>query len=392
MATRRRGAASLDDLKAKLGYADSGEDAAESGTPEGETTPDGGEGDAAETSEAPAAAASTPAPAASTARPAAATRPAFEDEDYSAAVAETPTPETMSLPPVAEDVALVAPMSRNLTATIIAAAVALLLGVALGIIGVSNNTVRKMENAAIGDAQSMLDAIRPVSSALTSLDNDLSTLPANVEYTPAFEDRLREAYGSSRPVIDPAALNGAKTLLVRNEPLARQLVEYAIATSFLGSLVDRHLRATQADDEEIQRLQAGIVDEKNYAIAIEFEQQLAKFQAFAQDPDANPFQPVTAERVTYDDLEMVVRGEGEARREFYTVKTATGESIEVLVHDLVMLPRDQLLPPVSNENALDRYRARAAQIKEYVANTAAMQSALISQLDEVANSKPYFTF
>lgn len=397
MATRRRGAASLDDLKAKLGYT---EPSADNPAVDGDAAAvdetagdDDGDGDAASVGASGLGASRLGAPAgtgASTAARGSAAPP--NDEDYSDAISEADAHQTYEYDPNAVDPSIKAPVGKPLVATLIAAAVALVIGVLIGGIGVANNTVRKLENASIADAQRMLDVVRPVSTTLTAIEADLAGIPAETTYSPQFEERLRAAYGDTRPQLDPTLIANAKTLMVRNERLGRQLVEYAIATSFLGSVVDRHLRATQVDAEEIQRLEAGIADTANYAVAIEFETLFNRFQAFMQDPAANPFQPIVAERVTYENLEMSVQGEGDSRREYYTVRTATGEALQVLIHDLVLLPRDQLLPPVSSENALDRYRNRAAQIKELSAQAVALQAALLTGLEDVANTPTYFTF
>lgn len=394
VATRRRGAANLDDLKAKLGYTEPtpSDDADSSADEVVESSDAAVDLDAAEATPATDAATTAPAPVP---MPAAAaptfSAPAPMSEDYSNAVSEVET-ETYDFDPNAVDPTIKAPASKALVATTIAAVVAALVGIAIGGIGVANNTVRQMENASIRDAQVINETIRPIAGELTALDAAVSGMPADVQYHAAFEEALREAYGDDRPVLDPGLVSGAKTLIVRNDQIGRQLVEYAVATSFLGSMVDRHLRSTAHDMDEIERLQAGLSDEANYGIAIEMETLLARFQAFVADPAANPFTPISAERVTYASLEVQVQGEGDAQREFYNVTTATGEEIPVLIHDLVVLPREQLLPPVSNENALDRYKARAAQIKELISQASAMQASLLTQLEEIANKPTLFTF
>lgn len=392
VATRRRGAANLDDLKAKLGYTEPtpSDDADASADEATETAEAADSSDAAGEAPSQDAVTTAPAPMPAPVDPIAPAAVAAS-EDYSNVVSEVET-ETYEFDANAVDPSIKAPASKTLVATAIAAIVAALVGVAIGGIGVANNTVRQMENASIQDAQVINETIRPIASKLTGLDAQVSGMPADVQYHAAFDEALRAAYGEDRPVLDPGLVSGAKTLIVRNDQIGRQLVEYAVATSFLGSMVDRHLRSTAHDMEEIERLQAGLEDEANYGIAIEMETLLARFQAFVADPEASPFTPISAERVTYDSLEVQVQGEGDAQREFYNVTTATGEEIPVLIHDLVVLPREQLLPPVSNENALDRYKARAAQIKELISQASAMQATLLTQLEEIANKPTLFTF
>lgn len=380
MATRRRGAASLDDLKARLGYSEPNE-----AVPDSE---DATEVDAEATegveSEVPEAEAPAPEAAAPTGD--------LFDEDYSAAVAEEAASD-FTYDPNQVDETIKAPASKTLLATILAAAAALVLGVVIGVIGTTNNTVRSLENATTADAGAVLEAVRPVAAALNTLDGDLSAIPAETRYSPEFEDRLRTTYtGGELPVLDPGLVAAAKTLMVVNDSLGRQLVEYAVATNFLSSTVERHLRTTEVDAEEIAALQAGTEDTTNYGIAIEFETLLNRFQMFIQDAEANPFSPIAAERVTYENLDMIVQGEDDEQREFYAVTTATGDRINVLIHDLVLLPRDQLLPPISSGNALDRYRSRATQIKELAAEVTGMQADLLAQLEDLADNQVYFTF
>ena len=170
------------------------------------------------------------------------------------------------------------------------------------------------------------------------------------------------------------------------------LVDYSLATNLLGELADRHLRSTERDLEEIIRVQQGEQDARNYAIAFELETQLANFQSFVQTPEAPPFRPIAAERVTYESLELVVEGEGEEQREYYQVTNSAGQPIRVLIHDILLLEAEQLLPPRSGETALDRYRARAAAIKESLLRIADLQASLLTELEAAAESQKYFTF
>lgn len=382
MATRRRGAASLDDLKARLGYTEPTE-------PTGDEPTQTSELDSEETVVRDEPSGSVAPSAEVSAEPA--SGGALFDEDYSDAVAEDAG--SFDYDPNQVDGDIKAPASKTLMATILASAAALLLGLAIGVIGTSNNTARALENATTADSGVLLEEVRPIASALTTLDGDLSSLAAETTYTPAFETRLRETFtGGELPVLDANLVSAATTLMVVNDRLGTALVDYAVATSFLASTVDRHLRATEADTEEIAALQAGTQDTTNYGIAIEFETLLNRFQSFIQDPEANPFSPIAAERITYENLDMTVEGEGDEQREFYTVTTATGQTINVLIHDLVLMPREQLLPPISSENALDRYRARATQIKEVLAQITAMNADLLTQLEDLADNQVYFTF
>lgn len=312
------------------------------------------------------------------------------DEDYSQAVAEE---ETFNYDPHQTDKDIKPPASKTFMATLLACAATLILGLVVGVVGTANNTSRALENATTADAGTVLDAVRPVASRLGLLNADLSAMPAESTYVAGFEDRLRGEYtGQDLPVVDPALIASAKTLMVFNDVLGRQLIEYAVATSYLASTVERHLRSTSADTDEIGSLQAASADATNYGIAIEFETLLGRFQSFIENAEENPFTPIAAERVTYENLVMVIEGEGDEQREFYTVTTATGDTINVLIHDLVLMPTEQLLPPVSSENALDRYLARAGQIKELLTQVTAMQTELQSQLEDISDNQIYFTF
>ncbi|MCB9532174.1 MAG: hypothetical protein H6700_10445 [Myxococcales bacterium] len=388
MATRR-GAANLDDLKARLGYAEpaAGEPSALDATP-GAGSEDAADDDAAPAA-APTASAPTPAPAPQRAQPAAPT-PALE-EDYSNAVS-TADVRAFEFDANAVDPTIKAPASGSLVATAIAAATALIIGLVAGIAGVTSNSARKLENAATDEATAMLDRVRPVAAMLTSLDADVASIPADTEFRADFQERLAAAYSGDVRALDAGYITNAATLMIRDESLGRHLVEYSISSQLLAAQVDRHLQACERDADEIQRLQAGLADSSNYGVAVELESQLNRFQAFAGDPDSNPFQPIGGERVTYDTLDMIIEGDGAARREYYQVTNAAGEPMRVLVHDLVLMQREQLLPPVSRENALDRYRARTALIKELLSNVTSQQAELVSDLEQVAQRPKYFTF
>ncbi|MFT6397945.1 MAG: hypothetical protein ACJAYU_002700 [Bradymonadia bacterium] len=389
MATRRRGAASLDDLKARLGYneptAPSADEPTQQSEVEGEATAVRMPGDG---SAVPPAASAGGAPAPAYVPPS--DDAGIFDEDYSQAVAEE---ETFNYDPHQTDKDIKPPASKTFMATLLACAATLILGLVVGVVGTANNTSRALENATTADAGTVLDAVRPVASRLGLLNADLSAMPAESTYVAGFEDRLRGEYtGQDLPVVDPALIASAKTLMVFNDVLGRQLIEYAVATSYLASTVERHLRSTSADTDEIGSLQAASADATNYGIAIEFETLLGRFQSFIENAEENPFTPIAAERVTYENLVMVIEGEGDEQREFYTVTTATGDTINVLIHDLVLMPTEQLLPPVSSENALDRYLARAGQIKELLTQVTAMQTELQSQLEDISDNQIYFTF
>lgn len=420
MATRRRGGADLDDLKARLGYgnaptkddgaadpsdgatpsaegaesgdsATAGADASVAATPSPEATeapvtaPEAADLPSVASPAAPATKAAAPAALAAPAAPAAKSVPASADmpygEDYANAVSQLESDSPIDFDANAVDPELKAP-NNTMAGVLIAAVIALLVGTAFGAVGSTSNQARKLSNAMTAEADIAAGVVRPKADQLMALntrvaDMDVTTFQAD------FQTHLSEAYAAGELALSPVQLTSFATLMSFDEATSRDLLSYTVATNHLSSLATTHLALTVRDREEIERLMAGRSDTANYGVAIALERILASYQAFAEDPEANPFQPILAERVSYDTLSLRVEGEGDDQREFYDVRNSAGQAMPVLVHDLVLLERDQLLPPSSGETALDRYTARASQIQEVLSGIVSTQAQLLTRLEEL---------
>lgn len=394
MATRRRGGADLDDLKARLGYAgssskaDEAEASADAESSAAETEAAGTvEADDAPAAE-PAATPEPPAPVADEApgapAPAAAASEAMPyGEDYANAVSELESAAPVVLDANAVDPELKAP-NNTLTGVLIAAVVALLVGVAFGAVGSTSNQARKIANAMTQEADAAAGVIRPNATKLSDLNGRVADLDVSA-LQPDFQTFLSEAYAEGDLALSPVQLTGFSTLMSFDEAASRDLLSYAVGTNHLSSLVTTHLALTERDSDELARLMEGRADTANYGVAIELERILASYQSFVEDPEENPFQPILAERVTYAGLDVRVEGDGDNQREFYDVRNSAGEEMPVLVHDLVLLEREQLLPPSTGETALDRYQARAEQIQALLLELTSTQAELLTRLEELGS-------
>jgi hypothetical protein len=210
-------------------------------------------------------------------------------------------------------------------------------------------------------------------------------------YEADFETTLRAVYGDSRPVIESAEVTAAGPLLAYDGQTSRLMVSYAISTQFLSELVSTHLRKTDRDMEEIQREIAAVEDTRGVGIAFSFDAMVGQFNALFDDPEL-VWEPLGGERVSFESLEVQTEGEDDETRRFYAVQSFTGEAIEVPVHDLVVLPREQLLPAITAETPVGRYRARASQIKEVLGRVVEQQEDLLTRLGEISGQDEMFTF
>lgn len=403
MATRRRGGADLDDLKARLGYGSSSAEApdpeaaaAASKPVEPEEAADDAAAEPAETAATEPAAAEveagvpespTPAPAAPRA---AAPSVAAYGEDYADAVSEVER-ATEDFDAHAVDPDLKAPGGNRMVGLIIAAAASLVVGVAFGAVGTTANYARSLDNAVVDDAAAAVSLVQPRAERIRTLHNQIQDLDTS-RFNGDFEAHLREAMSDGEIGASAAALGQLNALMGYDEGASRDLVDFVVASNHLSRLVQRHLAMTERDREEIDRLMAGVEDTREFGVAVALESMIARYQAFVEDPDANPFTPIPGERVSFEGLEMVVEGEGDDQREFYDVTNAAGETMRVAVHDLIALERSQLLPPASGETALDRYAGRAATIKEAVSALTVTQAQLLSALEERAAQPKHTTF
>lgn len=399
MATRRRGGADLDDLRARLGLSDdkpavpSDDDGGEAAAAPADT--DAPDDDAVDAAPPAAAHAAAPAPAPVAAAPAPApARSSVDDdpflgEDYTSAVSDAES-GSYDYDPHAHDPSVKAPRSGMNVGLIIAVVVCLGLGLALGIGFTAGNTARSLHNAISADAGRMLADVEPIARELATLSGTLAGISAETQFSEDFQAELRAAYGETPPVLEGSTLASAAKLMAFDADLSRQLLAYSMSTQFLAELVDTHLRKTERDADEIAREIANVTDDRAIGIAFPMADQLAAYNAHVQDNAA--YQPIGGERVAITSLAIQTRGEGDDMVEFYEVESSSGQTIQVPISDLVLIPREQLLPAITNETPVARYRARAAQIKEVVAEVAQQQDGLVERLREVSSRPDQFTF
>lgn len=418
MATRRRGAGDLDDLKARLGLPDAGAAEAPGESPipaadlglESVDDADGSAADpfdaaapasppASESIAAPAAVSSSPAAAPAPPRPAPRPVPAAPvyDEDFASAVAPAESTEPVRLEAVSgadekfSSGGLPIPL-------IVSAIVCLLVGLVMGGMAGSANTQRKLVNAKADGAQIVVGQVEPIATQLARLNGALGSLDAEARYLPDFDTTLREAFGGpTRPIVDPATLATASTrvLIAGDASLAPRLIAYAVNTQRLGELVDTHLRLTERDAAEIQRELSGAEDTRPIGIAFDFNGLVAAFNATFEDP-TGAWAPPGGERVFLENTEpqTLTMGEGETATtaRVYNVTNASGQAMQVPITDLVMIPRAQMLPATSTETAVTRYRARANAIKETLSQIVQGQGALVEGLRDAGAAARLSTF
>jgi hypothetical protein len=415
VATRRRGGADLDDLKARLGLQEpSGDqpaaaDAADADADEGQEAGEDGEGadapaaaTAADAGPAQGGSAPVPAapPSAAPVRPAApAPRPAPAPvahhepaEDYASAVHDE-APVVATLDASAVEQGLVAPGTSKVLPLIVTAIACIFVGIVLGHFASSTNSARELVNGQTRGAQSVLGDLEPTAQALSRLSGTLGGIQQG-GYTPDFESALRGAYGETQPVLDPNALVSAGPLLTHDPTLSRRLIAFAIRTQYLQALVGSHLRRTEGDAAEIAReLEAGS-QTRGLGVAFDFLGAVTAYNAWLEAPD-QPFRPPGAERVEYDALDLVDVADPAnptATVKAYNVFTSQGEAIQIPPQDMVVLPRAQLLPSITTETPVSRYAARTAQIREELDAIVAEQDALAEALRELASRELLGTF
>lgn len=401
MATRRRGGADLDDLKARLGYGSSSAEApdpeaaaaaarpvASAAAEEPETPANDGEAAADTSADEPAMEEASAAADSQPAEP-----PSADDaagEDYSTAVSDLES-TPMEFDVNAVDAELQAPGGNKMVGLMIAAAASLVVGIAFGAVGSTANFARSLDNAVADDAASAVSLVQPRAERIRTLNAAIQDLDT-ARFSSDFEAHLRTAMADGELGASATALGQLNALMGYDEGASRDLVDFVVASNHVSRLVQRHLALTERDRAEIDRLMEGAADNREYGVAVALETMIANYQSFVEDPAANPFTPLPGERVSFDSLEMVVEGEGDEQREFYDVTNAAGESMRVAVHDLIALERAQLLPPSTGETALDRYAARAESIKEAVSALTATQAQLLSALEERAAQPRHTTF
>jgi hypothetical protein len=401
VATRRRGGADLDDLKSRLGLADDApsSDGPSSDGPESESRDEvlDGESPADSESAAPgtpssppsalaAPAAPRPAPQAAAPRPAAPrpAAPAADEDEGRFAAAQSEEIAEISFDPNAYDPSLKIPGQRTGMVVGVAALVALVLGLGVGGVLALGTDGRRVHNERIADAQRVMSRLDPIARKLLELNGRIQPLPAEATFSEEFQQVLAAAYSDGAPVFDGTSLVAAGHVLATDPRATGALLTFAIRTAQLRDLVQQHLQLSAADADSIRRELDGTLDSANYAIMYDFLGAVNAYNGTQQDPPV-PFMPQRAERVTYQSLEM---GEMPGAPEIpaVTVTAANGETGPIPAFNVLILPREQLLPALTSETPLSRYRQRAVRIKEVVNDLAVSQQPMLEQIRLMAET------
>jgi hypothetical protein len=410
VATRRRGGADLDDLKARLGLAEEGDSPSADGdsdaSADAEASSEEGEGDdstedslstsaAAAAAPAPRAAAAAPRPAsprAAAPAPVQAEATSAEEEDF--ASKESDEKFDVTFDPNAFDPSLKAPGRSVAGFVAVVSVVCIAVGVVVGLgLGLGNEK-RSLVNSTIQSSNNVLARIEGVAERLTDLNARVQSLPVESTYNQEFEDTLAASYASEAPIFDGNSLVLAGSVLAYDARVTSPLLDYSMKTNLLASLVRSHLELTGLERDAIQTEIAGNADSSNYGIAFSLEGVLGAYNATLGENPA-PYQPISAERVSFQTLEQVMippDASPDNQVAAYNVTNSAGAEIQVPIHDLLVLPRAQLLPAISDDTPLTRYRRRAARIKSLLNDVVVQQQDIVSGLREMGAQTPVFAF
>jgi hypothetical protein len=288
------------------------------------------------------------------------------------------------------DPSLSTPMSGGTRAAAIGAAlIGLIAALAVGFGFGKVMRERVVANEVIDDAAQLLQAVQPVADRWGAFQGALAGIEDT--YSPELEAVFATQFAEGVPALSAAQLSSARVVLTTGEDLTRRILNYAVLSQQLAAQVQQHQALTAADRGLIEQLLAdqGAV-QPNYAILFENSDQTQAYYAFREDPVANPYTPPPARVVTYENLEMIVQGEGEETSHYYTV--SDGQSVgQVPIYNLLRLSADQLIENTNEETALDRYRRRVSLIRERLAEMMQLQQALIADLTERSNQPHRFT-
>ncbi len=340
MATRR-GSGDLDDLKAKLGVTGGSEAVSAP-----DSTTDSG---ATETASAPAA-----APALSAAAPAPFARPTLQDDP------------------------IVAPRTAN-TTVIIGVAFCVLVGVGFGWGFSQVSAGRELMQSRRTSAASVLDAVEKTATPLRTLKTALVTLTVPMGYKPEIQAAITAAYGAQKPVVEPATLTGAQTLLAYDGTLARKLITFSAASSILAELVDAHVVATERDKSDLEKKQGAL---RQYGILFDIDGQMGAYAALEKNPAAG-FAPKRATKVTFEQLKEAPAVAGAPPT--YEVTLSNGSKVAIPVYNLLTIDPAELTTEASADSAAKRYAGRLTDIMKRLDALVELQSDLIKELKEVGS-------
>jgi hypothetical protein len=331
----------LDDLKAKLGVTGGSEAVSAP-----DSTTDSG---ATETASAPAA-----APALSAAAPAPFARPTLQDDP------------------------IVAPRTAN-TTVIIGVAFCVLVGVGFGWGFSQVSAGRELMQSRRTSAASVLDAVEKTATPLRTLKTALVTLTVPMGYKPEIQAAITAAYGAQKPVVEPATLTGAQTLLAYDGTLARKLITFSAASSILAELVDAHVVATERDKSDLEKKQGAL---RQFGILFDIDGQMGNYAALEKNPAAG-FAPKKATKVTFEQLKEAPAAAGGPPT--YEVTLSNGSKVAIPVYNLLTIDPAELTTEASADSAAKRYAGRLTDIMKRLDALVELQSDLIKSLKVVGS-------
>ncbi len=342
MATRR-GSGDLDDMKAKLGVTGGSEAVS---APDSTTDPA-----ATEAASAPAAA---PAPSAAAPALAPVARPHLQDD------------------PIA------APRTAN-AAIILGVSFCVLAGGGFGWGFSEVSAGRELMQSRRTSAASVLDSIEKSATPLRALKTALVTLTVPMGYKPEIQAAITSAYGAQKPVLEPATLTGAQTLLAYDGTLARKLITFAAASSILAELVDAHVVATERDKADLETKQGAL---RQFGILFDIDGQMGAYAALEKNPAAG-FAPKRATKVTFEQLKEAPATAGGPPT--YEVTLSNGSKVAIPVYNLLTIDPAELTTEASADSAAKRYAGRLTDIMKRLDALVELQSDLIKSLKVVGS-------
>lgn len=377
VASRRRGGADIDDLKARLGLKE--EEVAEEAPAESQDS-------------ASSAVAGGEPEKLSRASGGAAEPGAVPHEDYTTAVHDDIAPK---YEPVESDFdGSSGEIQQSLVGVIIVGVVALLVGLVIGFLTSSVSDKNQLYNAKVREAASLFEDLRPVSDNLTALKGDLQGMSVD-GYTEGFGERLRQLYklqNEDAYSLSPLDLANSSAVLTVDEEMTQRLINFAVNSQTLKAQVDQHLAATARDQGDLEKEAAGEEESVNYAIIFDSTEQGKRWENYNESPAENVYQPIGGLKVTYDSLDVETIGEGDSARFVYTVRLPGGNEQKVPIYEVLPVAREQLVQRTTSETATSRYMGRVNQIREAVETLATQGKQLAERLEEEADKSERFAF
>ena len=429
MATRRRGGADLDDLKARLGIGEEGDGGATEGADDASDAADAGAeagdavaapafslnkpADAAASVAAPTpaatpaatVAASAPAaarPAAPAVAPAPAPRPAAaparaasDEEDFSARVTDD---SAVVFDPNAFDPSIKAPGVKSLVPFLVIGALCAMGGIVGGLALGLGASERRLANERIDGANNIVEPLRAVSREISELNGQIMAFPVETTYSAEFDAALRAAYGETPPVVGGDVIARAGAMLSTDPVLSRRLIDFSNRTAFMAQFVQSHLNITAAEQAAIDAELAGNAATAQYGFIFDFVDTVNRYNAStgADGAEPVPFVPGDALRVTYETLETtMLPADAPAADQMphVSVTTPDGSVNQVPVFNLLRVDAAALQTGPQLSTALQRYVQRSTYIKTQIAEMAGTHAQqLLPEISDLAEQQPVSTF